>query len=199
MAVLFKKKMQTDSALFYARESLAVARHSGFTKRVHEASYFLSAFYESMHRVDSAYAYQKITSNAKDSLFSQEKEREIRNLSFSELSRQQEILEATSAAIETRRKNIQMAAIGVFIPVFFGIILFFGRKNVKSRAFGFMGLLALLLLFEFIALFIHPYIEEWTHSTPILMLLILVAVASLLVPLHHRLEHWVKERLLHHT
>ncbi len=58
-----------------------------------------------------------------------------------------------------------------------------------------MGLLALLMLFEFIAMVIHPYIEEWTHDIPVLMLLVLVAVASLLVPLHHKLEHWVKEKV----
>jgi tetratricopeptide (TPR) repeat protein len=197
MARIFKKAIQIDSALIYARQSLSVAKQSGFTKRVLDASYFLSAFYENIHLIDSAYAYQKITVGAKDSLFSQEKERELRNLSFAEQTRQQEIAEATTEAIETRRKNIQMAGIGVFIPIFFGIILFFSRRKIKSRSFGFMGLLGLLLLFEFIALLIHPYIEEWTHSTPVLMLLILVAVASILVPLHHKLEHWVKEKLIH--
>ena len=62
-----------------------------------------------------------------------------------------------------------------------------------------MGLLGLLLMFQFIALLIHPYIEEWTHHTPVFMLLILVAVASLLVPLHHKLEYWVKARVAHAT
>ena len=59
----------------------------------------------------------------------------------------------------------------------------------------FMGMLGVLMLFEFIALLIHPYIEKWTHHNPVLMLLILVAVASLLVPLHHKMGHRVKEEL----
>jgi hypothetical protein len=59
-------------------------------------------------------------------------------------------------------------------------------------------MVALLLLFEFIALFLHPYIGNWTGHIPVFMLLILVAVASVLVPLHHRLEHWVKQRLVKH-
>lgn len=134
-------------------------------------------------------------------MFSQEKEKELRNLSFAEQTRQIEIENAAIEAEVARKKNIQMAAIGVFIPIFFGVILFFSKGKKKSKAFRFMGLLALLLLFEFIALLIHPYIEEWTHSTPVLMLLILVAIASFLVPMHHKLEHWLKEKLAkdHHT
>jgi len=30
----------------------------------------------------------------------------------------------------------------------------------------------------------------------LLMLLILVAIAAIIVPLHHRLEHWVKHKLV---
>lgn len=199
MATQFKKSGVADSALFYARKSMQVAEQGGFTKRVLDASNFLSAFYEGVQRLDSAYAYQKITITAKDSLFSQEKENELRNLRFDEQVRQQEIEEAVIEARETRSKNIQMGAIGVFIPTFFGVILFFSRRKTKPKTFAFMGMLALLLFFEFIALFIHPYIEVWTHHTPVLMLLILVALASILVPLHHKLEHWVKQKLAHKT
>jgi tetratricopeptide (TPR) repeat protein len=196
IARLLKKSGQVDSALVYVHLSLSVAQHSGFTKRILDASNFLSGFYEGINKVDSAFAYQKITIAAKDSLFSQEKEKALRSISFSEQTRQMEITNALLEVANKRRKNIQMAAIGVFIPVFFGIIIFFSKRKTKPKAFGFMALLALLLLFEFIALFIHPYIEEWTNNTPILMLLILVAVASILVPLHHKLEHWIKEKLL---
>jgi CDP-diglyceride synthetase len=61
----------------------------------------------------------------------------------------------------------------------------------------FIGHIWLLLLFEAITLFIHPYVEEKTHHAPIFMLLILVIVASLLLPLHHKLENWVNETLAH--
>ena len=88
-----------------------------------------------------------------------------------------------------------MVAIGAFIPVFLGLVLLISKRKVKPRTIQFMGLLGLLLLFEFISLFLHPYIEKWTHHTPIFMLLILVVLASILVPMHHRMEHWVKGKL----
>jgi hypothetical protein len=59
------------------------------------------------------------------------------------------------------------------------------------------GLIVLLLLFEFVSLYIHPFIEKWTHHTPVFMMIILVSIAALLVPLHHKMEKWVKEKLAH--
>ena len=51
-----------------------------------------------------------------------------------------------------------------------------------------MGLLA---VFEFINLFIHPYLSRVTNDSPVLMLLVLIAIGALLIPLHHRLEKWI--------
>jgi hypothetical protein len=58
-----------------------------------------------------------------------------------------------------------------------------------------MGLASLLMLFEFISLLIHPFIEKITHHDAVLMYLILLLIASLLVPLHHKLEGWVKDKI----
>ena len=35
-----------------------------------------------------------------------------------------------------------------------------------------------------------------THESPVLMLLALVLIASLLIPMHHRMEHWIKEKMI---
>jgi hypothetical protein len=44
-------------------------------------------------------------------------------------------------------------------------------------------------------LLIHPFLEKITHHSPVLMLLCLVVLASLLIPLHHKLEHFIKHKL----
>ena len=72
-------------------------------------------------------------------------------------------------------------------------------KASKSTA-KFLGVVALLLVFEFVSLLIHPKIEKLTNHNQVYMLLILLLVASLLVPLHHKLESWIKQKLDHkHT
>ena len=59
-----------------------------------------------------------------------------------------------------------------------------------------MIIIALLIVFEFLNLLMHPFLERITHHNPVLMLLSLVCIAALLVPLHHRLEKWAVRRLL---
>lgn len=57
-------------------------------------------------------------------------------------------------------------------------------------------MIALLIVFEFLNLLLHPFLERITHHSPILMLLALVCIAALLVPLHHKLEHWATTKLI---
>jgi len=160
------------------------------------ASGFLASAYEEEHNTDSAFRYFKVLMATKDTLFSEERIKEVQSLSFTEQSRQQEIAEEKARSEEERRNNLQMIAIAVFIITFFIIVLILSRGKTRPGLLEFLGLVALLLLFEFIALFLHPYIANWTGHTPVFMLLILVFVASILVPLHHRLEHWVKQKLV---
>jgi hypothetical protein len=56
--------------------------------------------------------------------------------------------------------------------------------------------MALLLVFEFLNLLLHPFLEKITHHSPILMLLSLLSIASLLVPLHHKIEKWAIQKLI---
>jgi hypothetical protein len=60
----------------------------------------------------------------------------------------------------------------------------------------FLNVVVLLMVFEFINLLIHPFLEKITHHSPALMLLALVAIAALIVPLHHKLEHWSINKLV---
>ena len=195
MAGLHKKAGERDSALYYSRLSLTAGYKGSYNKRILNASSFLSDYFKSLNRVDSAYRYQQITIAAKDSLFSQEKVKALQNLTFQEQIRQQEIAEANQKADEERKANIQMLGIGAFISFFFGMLFMYSKKRTHPQAIRFLGMMGLLLLFEFISLFLHPYIAAWTHHIPVLMLAILVGIASVLVPFHHKLQELVRERL----
>ncbi|MBK8140543.1 MAG: hypothetical protein IPK57_05760 [Chitinophagaceae bacterium] len=56
--------------------------------------------------------------------------------------------------------------------------------------------MSLLLVFEFLTLLLHPFLERITHHSTVLMLLALVCIAALLVPLHHKLEKWATHKLM---
>ena len=197
IAKLFKRMNQNDSCLYYARLSMVTAERGDLKSYILGASKFLNDYFDGKGQIDSAYHYQKIAVQTNENLFSQEKTKEVQNQVFEENQREQEMAEQKVAAEEQSRKNLQLAAIAVFIPSFFLFVLLLSRRKAKPRAVGFLVILALLMFFEFITLLLHPYIEKFTNDTPAYSLLILVAIAALIVPLHHKAEHWIKSKLLH--
>jgi len=98
---------------------------------------------------------------------------------------------------EQRQHNIQFALIALGIITFILLFLLLSRSIiVNEKWIEFLGVMGLLIVFEFINLVIHPYLAEATHDSPIFMLIILVIIAALLIPLHHKLEKWVTEKMV---
>ena len=192
MAKVFEQTGQNDSSLYYAKQSLAVANEKGFLKQVLDASLYISHFFEAGKKLDSAFIYQKIGIGANDSLFSQQKQRQFQSLAFDEKLRQLEIAATELKTKEERKRNLQYAAIVIGLITF--IILFFVLSRsiiVKEKFIKFFGIVGLLAVFEFINLYIHPYLDRLTNHSPFWMLAILICIGALLVPLHHKLEKWI--------
>ncbi len=196
IAKLFEKIRQKDSILFYARQSLLLAKERGFTEQVRDAVRFLSFYYRKFN-ADSAFFYQDASIVANNSIFSQQKQRQFQSLAFDEKLRQQEIEVAALKAKEERNHNLQYAAIAVGLITFIILFLVLSRSIiVKQKFIEFFAILGLLAVFEFINLFIHPYLANITNHSPVLMLLILIAIGALLIPLHHKLEKWITKIMI---
>lgn len=184
-----------DSSIFYAKQSLFFAQHYNVLKNIIASGKLLSKLYKNKNDND-ALRYLEISQAANDSLFNREKTMQIQNMFFNETERENELAEKEKVAIEERKQNLQYASIALGIVTF--IILFFLLSRsivVTEKWISFFGILGLLIVFEFINLLIHPILESTTHHSPVLMLLALVVLASLLIPLHHRMEKWIKEKM----
>ncbi|MEO5500649.1 MAG: hypothetical protein ABIR31_04325, partial [Ginsengibacter sp.] len=121
----------------------------------------------------------------------------IQSLAFNEQIRNIDEEAKQKAAEEQRQQNIQFALIAFGIITFIVLFLLFSRSIVANeRLISFFGILGLLIVFEFVNLLLHPWLSSITHDSPVLMLLALVLIASLLIPMHHRLEHWIKEKMI---
>jgi len=192
MAKLFQKSGQNDSSLIYAKKSFLIVKEKGFPKQVLDASSFLTTFYRNRRNLDSIFFYQDLAKAAYDSLFSQQKTMQLQSIGFDEKLRQMEIAITELKAKEDRKHNLQFAALAIGLITF--IILFFALSRsiiVKTKFIEFFGVLGLLAVFEFINLFIHPYLAHLTNDSPVLMLGVLIAIGALLIPFHHKLEKWI--------
>ena len=197
MAEVFLGINQLDSAIYYVNKGVTKSTIYNYKNEKLRSYNYLLTIYKKTNNQDSLNKYYPLIIVTKDELFNSKKLRSIENSNFAEQLRQRDI-ETEKAKIENERKNnLQYAFIALGIISFLILFLLLSRSIiVKEKWISFFGILGLLIVFEFINLLIHPFLEEVTHHSPILMLLCLVALASLLIPLHHKLEHWIKEKMI---
>jgi tetratricopeptide (TPR) repeat protein len=195
IAKLYDAGGERDSSIFYAELSMFCSQRAGVLQNVIESGKLLSKLNEKINNKEALRCLQ-ISLAAKDSLFSRERTMQIQNMLLNETERESEIAEKAKKDAEVRTLNIQYALIALCIVVFIILFLLLSRSViVNDKWISFFGVLGLFVVFEFINLLIHPSLLDVTHESPILMLLALVSIASLLIPFHHRLEKWIKEKM----
>ena len=194
-AKLFLREGRKDSALHFAYQAKEVARTNDFMERELEASRFIESIFESEGRSDSSFKYLKLTIVLQDSVYSQERLKDIQTMTFEENVRQQQLADQKRQAGERTRKNLQLIAIALFIPVFFLLVVFLYRVKVKPRIIEFLAIMNLLLVFEFVTDLTFPWISDWTKESPLWEMLILVLIAAFLEPINFKVESWVKTKL----
>ncbi len=195
--LIAKGFLNPDSAYNYYYKALRISKQSDITRDVIESSDWLYRYYLTKAKSDSAIKYMQIWKSASDSLAAQNKIVDIQSLAFEEKLREKELEEIKKNEKENRNHNIQLGITAIVILSIVILFLLLSRSILVShKVVEYLCVLVLLVVFEFINLLIHPFLENITHHSPVLMLLALVAIASLIIPLHHRLEHWTTNKLV---
>jgi hypothetical protein len=188
---------QQDSTEYYAQLAVTISKVNNFRDQLLRAYQYLYQSFEKRSRPDSLNKYFRLAMLTKDSIYDTEKNKIVQTLAFRDQLRQQEIENEKAKAEQERKTNIQYAAIAIGLILFLSLFLFLSRSIiVNEKWIRFLGVLGLLAVFEFINLLIHPYLGAATHHSPVLMLLALMAIAALLVPLHHKVEHWLTHKMI---
>ncbi len=194
--VFFGTKLY-DSSNYYARQALVVSVPFNDKDQSMRSYEYLYKSFQQTNQQDSLNKYFRLAMLTKDSLLSLEKVKNIEALTFQEQLRQQEADAAKVKAEEERKQNIQYALIALGIIILITLFLLLSTTVVANeKHISFFAILGLLIVFEFINLLVHPWLASFTHESPVLMLLALVIIASLLIPLHHKMEHWIKEKMI---
>lgn len=186
-----------DSAIYYAKRSLLLAEKDGFLNWQLNAANALTDMYREKNGIDSAFLYLSKARQLNDSINGKENIRKIQVLSTNENLRQFEIAERNRIAAKERKQQLQLLFIGIFIPGFFLFTLLLSRIRIHTRIVKALGILSLLILFEYLLLLLHPTVAELTNHTPVLEMLIFVSIAAILIPAHHRIEGWLIKKLIH--
>ncbi len=194
LAYLYSKINKNDSAILFSHKALVIARKSDFLSRQYDALSFLSETYKKKS-MDSAFQYLTNSLEIKEKIYSNSKVKQLQILSSDEQLRQNEKIIEEKKKAKVRKKQLQLLFIGIFIPLFFLLTFLFSRIMLSTRIIRLMGIISLLLFFEYLTLWLHPFVQKITNHTPIYEILIFVLIAAFLIPAHHRLEHWFIEKI----
>jgi hypothetical protein len=172
------------------------AQEANVLENVIESGKLLSKLYEGKNDKE-ALKYLQISLAARDSLFSRDRTMQIQNLLFNETKRESEIAEIEKKDEAERKLDIEYALIALGIIIFIILFLLLSRSIItNTNLIEFLGVMALLIVFEFFNLLLHPFLERVTNHTPVVMLLGLVCVAAFLIPLHNKVEKWSTAKLV---
>jgi hypothetical protein len=189
LANFFLTDGKSDSAIYYTNNAfnrLNMGANLSYALGVYD---LYKEIYLNTNK-DSALKYYKLYETTKDSAD------KLSNIQQRQLLTIKKELELDQLE-RSHKQNLQFALIALGIITFIIIFLLLSRSIVANERFiSFFGVLGLLIVFEFINLLIHPWLAHFTHESPVLMLVALVLLASLLIPLHHRLEKWIKEKMI---
>ena len=187
-----------------AEEALAIAqfgfrsaegvRNPGLLERAAEA---LADAFKARGITDSAFVYAKRCIAYRDSVVATQNRSQLKSQLFAQQLKDMEDAKLREEEAAIRSRNIQFGIIALIVITLGIFLLVFSRTAVVgAKAIKNLSLIALLLFFEFINLLVHPFLGEITHHSPILMLLCMAAIAGLLIPLHHRMEHLITNMLV---
>jgi tetratricopeptide (TPR) repeat protein len=169
-----------------------------FKKEQMQAFEWLYKAYEKAgNQRDSVYKYFRMAATIKDSLFTVQKTRSQQEIYLQEQLRNEEIQTARIREAAERKQTITYILIGIGIIIFIGLFLLLSQSFITNEKFiRVLGIIALLIVFEFFNLLLHPFLEKVTGHSTILMLFALAGIAALLAPLHHKTEKWAITKLV---
>lgn len=194
--LFFLENNELDSAKICAQKAIATFEKSAQKDGALTGGRILLDIYRNTN-VDSAFKYSEklrigVLNYMKESNF-----KEQFNLKLNEELRQKSLTEEKEKLEEEKKQNIQYTFITIGILILLTLYLLISKSLlVSSKLLKFIGIISLLIVFEFINLLIHPFLEKITHHSPVLILLALVAIAAVLVPLHHKVEHVLVGKLV---
>jgi len=196
LAQYYQGIQQKDSGMTYARKAIDATNNTSFSNMCIGPAKFLSDIYDNKNS-DSTVKFLKMYLTARDSLFNTKAIQQGQALSFENELRQQEKASEKEQEAATRRQHMQYALLAVGIVGFFILFLVLSRRHITNpKIIELLGVVGLLLVFEFLNLLLHPFLENITHHSPVMMLLALVCIAAILVPLHHKAEKWATAKMV---
>jgi tetratricopeptide (TPR) repeat protein len=198
LAVYYKKIGNYDKSIEYFLKVKEMGERNAQLENVQKAVKNLDTIYEVKQDFKMANHYNGLYYQYKDSIDKLKKENELSQIEASDEQQRREREEAERLEAKRKRNSIQYMGIIIGIVVLFVALIMMGMFKVSANTIRAIGFFSFLIFFEFIFLVFKKNINGITQGVPLYDLGFMIALAAILVPLHHWLEHRVIHFLTSH-
>lgn len=185
-------------AIICYQRSAELARSAADLRSLKNFTGALKDLYRQQGDYRQAFEYSILYDNYKDSVDLMSKEKDMALLEVANEEKEQQRQLELAAANDRRRHNLQYMLITIIIATAFILLIMIGMFRVSAFTIRLMGFFSLIFLFEFIILILDKWIHHLTHGEPWKIWLIKIGIISILLPVHHFLEHKLIRYLMSH-
>jgi tetratricopeptide (TPR) repeat protein len=196
---LYQKTGNYQKAIPLYLKVKEIADKTGQLESAEKAALYLDTLYTKTGNFQQANVYNSIYYQYKDSIQTLNKEKEIAQVEAADELQRAQQFEKEQLEVKRKRYNIQYLAITIGIAGLLIILVMMGMFKVSATTIKMIGFFTFLMFFEFIFLLFKKNIASITHGEPWKDLLFMIALAALLLPFHHWLEHKVIHYLTSHN
>jgi len=193
IGAFYKRRQMWDKAIGYYQKEEAIGKVMGDLNILEHADENLDTLYWRANNFAEAYAYRTHHVQYSDSLRELSKATELLKLEVDNDTRRRDRLAREEEETREHRHNVQYMGFTVGLVALFIALVMMGWLAVPTSVIRGLGFLSFIFLFEFIILLTDKQISELTHDEPWKVLLIKIALAAILLPLHH----WSEHRVIH--
>jgi tetratricopeptide (TPR) repeat protein len=199
LASFYNKSGNYKMAIDHYLQVKQLSEQNGWLENVEKSAKYLDTLYRKTGNPDEAAKFNIIYYKYKDSIKTLRMENDVRKEEAEDEQQRQIKAEKEAEELKKRRNNIQYLAIVIGIISLFVSLVILGMFKVSSGVIRAIGFFVFLMFFEFIFLIFKKQIYSQTQGEPWKDLAFMIALAAILVPLHHWLEHKVLHYLTSHN
>ncbi|MBL4654234.1 MAG: tetratricopeptide repeat protein [Bacteroidia bacterium] len=201
---LYIKTGQFIEAEQYLTNALTLAASIGYLIGVQDLNKNLTTLYTQTHNYPLALQHYKQYIITKDSLFNEEKSKDLGKLEaqhefeMAEIKRKKEEEEHAKLIATAKERSDKLQYTGIFIVLVLVFLAVFAlaRASIPPRVVEGFLFFAFLLFFEFLLVLIDPFIEQYVGGEPVFKLLINSCLAGMIFPVHQLFERFLKRNVI---
>ncbi|MGB4844662.1 MAG: hypothetical protein WBP16_09365 [Ferruginibacter sp.] len=199
LGLIHKKAKEYDKSLEYFLKSKELAADIGELETMSGVAGELDSLYQFKGDYKQSYYYASLNHTYKDSLQKLGKEKDLLQIEVGDEQQRLDRLVKEKLEAKRKRDNIQYMLITIGIVSLFILMVMMGMFKVSATTIKMIGFFSFLMFFEFIFLIFKKNIYSFTKGEPWKDLLFMIALAAILLPLHHWVEHKVIHYLTSHN